>query len=911
MMQSTGTPQSPIQNPQSEIRDPLSPFFFSGFFRLLYWTFFKPSAYNDYIHSILGDAADRVGWRHFWHGIGQPRMIRLAFECLFLIVAMTLIVSIATGLLDPDRLDISRVLRGAAGGVALGVAVGVAWGVTGGVALGVAWGVSFGVAAGVILAVGMALGVAAGVAGGVAFGVALGVAAGVAFGVALGVVGGVVAGVAGGVTWGVAVGAGVLRLPFYLIQLIASLTLRTSDPATALRRSPAMWDDLMVLPLPHLVGILRAALHTDLTDGLRACGRIVSNPFQRWAAQRALRGWLSDNPDQVFHAVRYLFEQPEPYRTPGFGSSRERRRMQRTDYTTRLILGELARRSPIFGVSDRLARAFTSWLRDRRPSPLTALATAYYELLENRTWDSDHLAAFEHFTPYRHGEETYQTFRTLDNFLDRTSFANLSDADSETTWTPEMESPLRPATLEAISKLAEVSRFVRAYRSLTTDVGRRDALTNASIRADAVRKMAEEIKSPERVLIAHVAQQWFDIITAEQSIVAAPREVRHIRNMYLVGRPVMPDSGHPFVGRRDQFETIERMWADAALKEPVILHGQRRMGKSSILHHLEKNLGPAYVALYANLQSLAAVDTTGALVYNLCDEIHRRLRKASVETPAPQPGDFAESFTGLRRFLNEVEDRLGDGRWLVLMLDEFEMIEDKIKDGAIRPDLLYQFRDAMLNRPRLAIVLAGVHTLDEMTRDYWSPFFSGSRNVKVSYLDPDAAEVLITNPWDGFELEFERDAVRLVADVTGCQPTLLQAVCSALIDRVNARLEKEGAQYSPRVAPDDVKAVLNEVQASSTYFDAVWKELDDNERLVLAALAEAQTHWNVPASCAEVEHRLQSHLSPDETDRAWDLLKKRDMIILDGRQAKFYVELVRRWVKSHKRLPELLKPRQE
>jgi hypothetical protein len=48
------------------------------------------------------------------------------------------------------------------------------------------------------------------------------------------------------------------------------------------------------------------------------------------------------------------------------------------------------------------------------------------------------------------------------------------------------------------------------------------------------------------------------LITAEQAILVALREVHHIRSMYLVGRPVQPNSGHPFVGRKDQFELIKQ-----------------------------------------------------------------------------------------------------------------------------------------------------------------------------------------------------------------------------------------------------------------------------------------------------------------------------------------------------------------
>ncbi|MBP7689289.1 MAG: ATP-binding protein [Thermoflexales bacterium] len=454
-------------------------------------------------------------------------------------------------------------------------------------------------------------------------------------------------------------------------------------------------------------------------------------------------------------------------------------------------------------------------------------------------------------------------------------------------------------TIESLTRLSEIAAYIRTYQASTSATGKRDALTNASLTAAHVRKLAEYTIRLESVLVSRVAQNWFDLIAEEQAMLAAPREVRHIRNMYLVGRPVQPDSGHPFVGRNDQFETIDRLWRDATLKPPIVLHGQRRTGKTSILYHLEKNLRGSYLTVYANLQSLAAVETTSAFVYNLCDEIARRLRKAGLDLVEPQPADFAvEAFSGLRHFLNQVEDATSPDRWVVVLLDEFEMIEEKIKDRKIQSDVLYQFRDAMLNRPRFAIVLAGLHTLDQMTRDYWSPFFNGARNVKVSYLDDAAAKLLITNPWDGFELEYDQDALQFIADVAGCQPTLLQAVGAALIDRVNVRLEREGAQYQPRVTQADVDAVLGEVQQTSTYFDAVWHELGENERCILSALAKAQTAWNEPVSRADINTRVCEQLAQAEITQAWDWLKQRDMLEETNGQVKFRVELVRRWVAS-------------
>ena len=41
------------------------------------------------------------------------------------------------------------------------------------------------------------------------------------------------------------------------------------------------------------------------------------------------------------------------------------------------------------------------------------------------------------------------------------------------------------------------------------------------------------------------------------------------------------------------------------------------------------------------------------------------------------------------------------------------------------------------SRPRIALILAGLHTLEEMSQDYQQAFFGSYQNEKVSYLSPD------------------------------------------------------------------------------------------------------------------------------------------------------------------------------
>ena len=120
-------PSSFVPQPSA---DPLSPFFFTGFSRLLYWTFFKPSSYDGYIRSILGADADKEGWGNFRAALRRPHIRRFLLQNLFLVIAISALTTAALNVaFNPASVDLPRVLRGVAFGVAFGVTGGMAGGV--------------------------------------------------------------------------------------------------------------------------------------------------------------------------------------------------------------------------------------------------------------------------------------------------------------------------------------------------------------------------------------------------------------------------------------------------------------------------------------------------------------------------------------------------------------------------------------------------------------------------------------------------------------------------------------------------------------------------------------------------------------------------------------------------------------
>lgn len=81
---------------------------------------------------------------------------------------------------------------------------------------------------------------------------------------------------------------------------------------------------------------------------------------------------------------------------------------------------------------------------------------------------------------------------------------------------------------------------------------------------------------------------------------------------------------------------------------------------------------------------------------------------------------------------------------LIIALDEFETLEDLIQSKKISSDFLGFLRSMMQLSRKIAF--AGLHTLDEMTADYFQPFFASIIPIRVNFLSEGATRQLLANP---------------------------------------------------------------------------------------------------------------------------------------------------------------------
>lgn len=214
----------------------------------------------------------------------------------------------------------------------------------------------------------------------------------------------------------------------------------------------------------------------------------------------------------------------------------------------------------------------------------------------------------------------------------------------------------------------------------------------------------------------------------------------------------------------------------------------------------------------------------------------------------------------------EREDRI-----LLLAFDEFEKLDEAGQAGDLNLRLLLDwYRKTIQYHPSIALLFSGVHTFSEMssmTGMNWSGYFVNVQTLRISFLKPDEARHLITQPKPDYSGEqiFDRQVVDQIVYETNCHPFLIQAICSALIDLLNSEKRDQAEVRDVR------KAARQVLEEWNGYFDDLWSRTDEDQRTCLIALQTCEA--------ADLQHiQLQSGLDEKSVRRNLLILLKRDIM---------------------------------
>jgi hypothetical protein len=364
--------------------------------------------------------------------------------------------------------------------------------------------------------------------------------------------------------------------------------------------------------------------------------------------------------------------------------------------------------------------------------------------------------------------------------------------------------------------------------------GRRLSLQDAHI---AIRDLYARLhpKAPE---IAEKLQRVAELFE-ESSRRQENEDKKTYDNPYITGNPLRASNIGLFKGRANlASDLVNRL--RGARNSTILLHGGRRMGKSSFLNHLENMLPATYISVFVDCQG-AVTEKENIFFYQIARKTYDVLRKRKRFEAQSLSRPRLESYSAspALRFEEWLTDEVGPiikDKVLLFTLDEFESIGNAIQDDRMSVELLNSLRHLIQHNEYVTFMFAGVATLDSLVYNAASYFISVS-TVELSYLDNAAAEALISRPFDSEDIvssagqegrvpPYDDDAVKQLMYITRNQPFLVQALCEQLINLANDRqLENVTLKHVEEVAT----RIHNDYPNYFMFFWNNWRE--DGQRI--------------------------------------------------------------------------------
>lgn len=363
-------------------------------------------------------------------------------------------------------------------------------------------------------------------------------------------------------------------------------------------------------------------------------------------------------------------------------------------------------------------------------------------------------------------------------------------------------------------------------------------------------------------------------------------------NPYIAGKALDDERG--FFGRQDILRDVERTLRRES-SSAIVLYGQRRIGKTSILLQLYRQLPiPPFVPVYFDLMGKARLPLK-QLLYELAVEIANH-----VNLPQPRPADFTEHPDPFRQlFLPQVYEVLNEDQRPVLLLDEFDIPgeDEPLPESAAVNELFPYLLRLLALESRLSIVFTLGRRAADLSVDFYTAFKANLARL-VSALEPGAAEELILQAQQAGQVQYYDSAVERIQALAHNHPYFTQLTCQVAFDRAF-----EGIQTVPETPPQitaaQVDAAVPEIlEAGQSSFQWIWEGLPAAERIVLAAIAgrAGEETGLKEEDISEILQAAGIRILVKELNLAPGRLVQWQMLEQVGGAYRVSVELLRRWI---------------
>ena len=268
-----------------------------------------------------------------------------------------------------------------------------------------------------------------------------------------------------------------------------------------------------------------------------------------------------------------------------------------------------------------------------------------------------------------------------------------------------------------------------------------------------------------------------------------------------------------FFGREELIQNIAQAIRESRTQsKSVMVFGQKRSGKSSVLYHLKKSLEKDQELLIldlGNMSTLLDQHVQTSLLHQFLNGILRALERAiqrkqrdglsSLELAIPgkefydHPAPLQLFEDTFMRLKDLTDDQTGQEDWrgirVVLLIDEFQYIYDPIIEGKI-PDSFMRNWKALLQVNYFSVVLVGNDVMPKFKLRFPNEFGT-TQDERVTYLKEEDARKLIDEPIrirgrQGGS-RYREQAIERILDLTAGSPFYIQIICNRLVDYMNVK----------------------------------------------------------------------------------------------------------------------------
>jgi hypothetical protein len=303
-------------------------------------------------------------------------------------------------------------------------------------------------------------------------------------------------------------------------------------------------------------------------------------------------------------------------------------------------------------------------------------------------------------------------------------------------------------------------------------------------------------------------------------------------NPFVFGNPV---SGKHFSNREKE---IKRITTRLKTMQSTSIVGERRMGKTSLLHYLSDQSEMEkrgfdrgeYIFLYFSFEGLTKMTQ---------EQFWRRILRLLIRAYADSklsdqmrkiwqgeeidPFDIEDSFFAVKK------QRLKT----VLLLDEFDTVT---QNENLEPDFFGLLRSLIISRDtELALVTTSGQEIAEMSpKDtLGSPFFNIFETVFLKPFDVNDALQLIDTALVTSGVFFEQTEIEFLTELSGRHPFFLQMGCYYLYDAYTIESLTGKARLTER--RELVKKRC--MEQAKPHFDYYWRKSTDSEKILLIIIA--------------------------------------------------------------------------